>query len=603
MHLAFYHQENGGCVLSVLIVYMKMKKQIKLLLLLVLIAFGVSSCSADKLEDGTYNFEVYATNDLHGRFFDSLYVSTDRFDTHRYSLASVATAVKEARENVGAQNVVLLDIGDHLQGDNAVYYSNFVDTVSEHIFSRVMNYLEFDATVVGNHDIEPGAAVYDKVVKELNMPYLAANAIDTYTGQPYFEPYTILNKGGVKIAVIGMTNPNIPNWLAPHLWEGIEFEEIAASMENWVKYVREKEQPHFVIAAIHAGLGDEESDSMENLARYVAKYVDGIDLMLAAHDHKVTAEKVYNGDKEIWVLEGGSRGAALSKANVELTVKDGKVIATKVDGETISMAGVKPDAEYMAHFRDTFLKVKEFTNREVGSLSNTITSRDAYFGPSAYIDMIHTLQLNATGADISFAAPLSFNATIEAGVLNYQNLLDIYPFENQLNVIELTGQEIKDYLEYSYANWVNEDAVKNGHLLNIKKDEQRNRWSFNHPSFNFDSAAGIIYQVDVTKDNGQRINILSMADGSNFDSDATYTVALTSYRASGGGYLLEQGAGIAKEDIPGRIVGLYADIREILYDQIQADGTLEAEKLNHWKFVPANVVEKLAKKDYGLLFE
>ena len=582
---------------------MKMKKQINLLLLLLLMAFTVTSCSGDKLKDGTYNFEVYATNDLHGRFFDSLYVSTDRYKTHQYSLASVSTAIKEARNSMGKENVVLLDIGDHLQGDNAVYYSNFVDTVSEHIFSRVANYLAFDATVVGNHDIEPGAAVYDKVVRELSMPYLAANAVDIKTGEAYFEPYTILNKGGVKIAVIGMTNPNIPNWLAPHLWEEIQFEEIAGSMTYWVDYVREKEKPHFVIAAIHAGLGDEASDSMENPARYVASNVKGIDLMLAAHDHKITAEKVHNADKEIWVLEAGSRAAAISKASVELTVKDGKVVATNVIGETISMNDVKPDAEYMAHFRNDFLKVKEFTNREVGTLSNTITSRDAYFGPSAYIDMIHTLQLNATGADISFAAPLSFNATIEKGVLNYQNLLDIYPFENQLNVIELTGQEIKDYLEFSYANWVNENAVQNSHLLNIKMDEKRNRWSFNHPSFNFDSAAGIMYEVDITKGAGERINILSLANGSDFDRDATYKVALTSYRASGGGYLLEQGAGIAKEDIQGRIVALYADIREILYDQIQADGTLEAEKLNHWKFVPTNVAATLAEKDYKLLFE
>ena len=582
---------------------MKMKKQINLFLLLVLVVFAVTSCSEKKLDDGTYNFDVYATNDLHGRFFDSLYVSTDSHQTHQYSLASVSTAIKKARNNMGKENVVLIDVGDHLQGDNAVYYSNFVDTTSQHIFSKVMNYLDYDVTVVGNHDIEPGAAVYNKVVKELNMPYLAANAIDVKTDEPYFEPYAILNKGGVKIAVIGMTNPNISNWLAPHLWNDIEFQEIVTSMEYWVQYVREKEQPHFVIAAIHAGLGDEDSDSMENPARYVARNVKGIDLMLAAHDHKVTAEKVQNGDKEIWVLEAGSRAAALSKASVELIVKDGKVVASNVIGESVSMADVMPDAEYMAHFRNEFLKVKEFTNREVGNLSNTITSRDAYFGPSVYIDMIHTLQLNATGADISFAAPLSFNATIEKGVLNYQNLLDIYPFENQLNVIELTGQEIKDYLEFSYDNWVNENAVKNGHLLNIKKDEKRNRWSFNHPSFNFDSAAGIIYEVDITKDYGERINIISMADGTNFDRNATYKVALTSYRASGGGYLLEHGAGIAKEDIQGRIVELHPDIREILYDQIQANGTLHAEKLNHWRFVPNNVAAILAERDYKLLFE
>ena len=580
-----------------------MKKQLNLLLLFVLTVFIATSCSQSKLEDGTYNFEVYATNDLHGRFFDSLYVSNSEYDTHRHSLASVSTTLNEARSTMGKDKVILLDLGDHLQGDNSVYYFNFVDTVSEHIFSRVMNYLEYDAVVVGNHDIEPGAAVYNRVGKELNMPYLAANAVNIKTGEPYFAPYTILNKGGVKIAVIGMTNPNIPNWLSPHLWEGIKFEPIASSLEYWVAHVREKEQPHFVVVAMHAGLGSEEEDSLENPARYVAKNVKGIDLIMAAHDHRIAAEKIDNGEKEIWVIEGGSRAAALSKASVELTVKEGAVVATQVNGETISMTGVLPDAAYMAHFRDAFLKVKEFTNRQVGMLSNTISSQEAYFGPSAYIDMIHTIQLDASGADISFAAPLSFNATIKQGVLNYQNLLDIYPFENQLYVIEMTGQEVKNYLEYSYGNWLNEEPVRNGHLLNISKDEKQNRWSFNHPSFNFDSAAGIKYEVDITKEKGSRVTILSMADGSAFDADAIYTVALTSYRASGGGYLLEQGAGIAKDEIADRIVARYADIREILYDKIQADGVLKAEKLNHWQFVPNNVADILAKRDYEVLFK
>ena len=168
-----------------------------------------------------------------------------------------------------------------------------------------MNYLNYDAVGVGNHDIEPGAKVYDKVVGELNMPYLAANAINTETGEPYFAPYTILNKNGVKVAVIGLTNPNIPSWLSPELWEGIKFEEVVPTLEYWVAQVREKESPHFVIAAMHAGLGDEESDDIENPAFFVAKNVKGIDLVLAAHDHRGVAEKFQNGDKEVWNLEGG----------------------------------------------------------------------------------------------------------------------------------------------------------------------------------------------------------------------------------------------------------------------------------------------------------
>jgi 2',3'-cyclic-nucleotide 2'-phosphodiesterase/3'-nucleotidase len=217
--------------------------------------------------------------------------------------------------------------------------------------------------------------------------------------------------------------------------------------------------------------------------------------------------------------------------------------------------------------------------------------------------MIHTLQLKASGADISFVAPLSFNTTIEKGVLNYQNLLDIYPFENQLYVIEMTGEEIKNYLEFSYASWLNSNPVQSGHLLDIKLNDKRKRWSFNHPSFNFDSAAGIQYEVDVTKKEGERIRIISLADGGAYNMDDKYKVALTSYRASGGGYHLEQGAGIPKDEMDSRLVARLADIRELLYNQIQTDGSIEAEKLNQWRFVPESVASKLAEKDYQLLFK
>ncbi|MGV8964199.1 MAG: bifunctional metallophosphatase/5'-nucleotidase [Candidatus Saccharimonadaceae bacterium] len=581
---------------------MKIRFNLSLLSIL-LVALSFASCHQDKLKDGAYTLEVYATNDLHGRFFDSLYVSNKSELVNPYSLASISTKMKEVRAGKGGDNVVLLDIGDHLQGDNAVFYYNFIDTVSEHIFSKVMDYLKYDAVVLGNHDIEPGHGVYDRVAAELKMPYLAANAIDTRTNKPYFEPYTILYKNGIKIAVIGLTNPNIPNWLSPDLWEGIQFQEIVPTLEYWVGHVREKEKPHILIVAIHAGLGEEDSDSMENPARFVAKNVKGIDLVLAAHDHKVTAEKLQNGDKEIWLLEGGSRASTLSKATFELTVKDGKVVSTKVTGESISMTGVQPDADYSAHFREEFLKVKKFTNRPVGMLKNDIASRDAYFGSSAYVDMIHTLQLKVSGADVSFAAPLSFDTKVEKGVLNYQNLLDIYPFENQLYVIEMTGQEIKKYLEFSYALWINPTPVQSGHLLNINTDSKSGRMRFNQPSYNFDSAGGIKYEVDITKPEGERIHIVSLADGKAFNMDAKYKVALTSYRASGGGDLLLLGAGIPKEEMEARLVKRLADIRELLYNQIQTDGFIDAQKLYQWRFVPETLADKLAKKDYEILFK
>lgn len=567
-----------------------------------LLITAFTSCTQSAPKDGSYSFEIYSTNDIHGRYFDSLYVAgDDGVFTHKYSLASVSSVVNESRQKVGSNNVIFLDMGDHIQGDNAPFYYSFVDTTSQHVFSRIANYMKYDAIVVGNHDIEVGHSVYDRIVTELDMPYLAANAIDNDTNMPYFEPYTIVNKQGVKIAVIGLTNPNIPSWLAPELWSGMNFQSIVPTLEHWIEYVKENEKPHFIIAAIHSGLGNEDEDDIENVGRYVAKHVDGVDLVLASHDHRVAAERYNNNGKDVWLLEGGSRAYNLSKATLNFNIRDGLAQDISINAQTIDMTGVTPDSVYLSQLRDAFVEVKKFTNTEVGILLNDIDSRDAYFGPSAYVDMIHSLQLKASGADISFAAPLSFDKHIASGKLNYQNLMDIYPFENQLNVIGLSGKEIKDYLEYSYAYWLNPNPQNNGHLLNVN-DGQGERFKLKSPHFNFDSAAGIIYEVDITKPVSQRINIISLVNGAIFDLNKIYTVALTSYRASGGGDLLTKGSGIAREDLQSRIVARLADIREIMYNQIQLDGVLKADKLNHWKFVPEDLSKKLSEADYNMLF-
>lgn len=577
-------------------------KYSKYCLFLIVIIFAFSACKEPQLEDGDYNLEIYATNDIHGRYFDSLYVpSSIGARVNPYSLASIASVVEQAREHHGADNVVLIDVGDNLQGDNATFYYNFVDTISPHIFPLIANYLKYDAAVVGNHDIETGHKVYDRVTSQLRMPYLASNAINENTQTPYFEPYTIINRHGIKLAVIGLTNPNVPSWLAADLWSGMYFQDIVSSLNYWVKYVKEKEAPHVMIAAMHGGLGLEDVDDLENPARYVAKHVKGIDLVLASHDHRVVAEKHFNGEKDVWLLEGGSRASNLSKAIISISILNGEVSGLSIEGENIDIESVGPSNEYMTHFRGEFLKVKEFTNRKIGFLQDNIDSRDSYFGPSAYVDMIHSLQLRVSGADISLAAPLSFNKQILKGDLNYQNLMDLYPFENQLNVVEMSGTEIKNYLEYSYSLWLNQAPIKNQHLLSMT-DGAGEHFRLKNPHYNFDSAAGIIYEVDITKPVNSRIKIISMANGEPFKLSNKYSVAVTSYRASGGGDLMTNGALIPKSELQSRILARYADIRGLLFAQLQENGSFRAEKLNQWKFVPEDIAASLGHKDYQAMF-
>lgn len=155
----------------------------------------------------TSSVRLLYTTDVHGNFFPTDYIS---MQAATGSMARVATAVDSIRKSEGSHNVVLLDNGDILQGQPTVYYYNYIDTTSRHIASEIYDFLDYDAATIGNHDIETGHNVYDRWRAETSTPVIAANVIDTTTGQPYFEPYRIINRGGMKIAVIGLLTPAIP---------------------------------------------------------------------------------------------------------------------------------------------------------------------------------------------------------------------------------------------------------------------------------------------------------------------------------------------------------------------------------------------------------
>lgn len=568
-------------------------------LLLIGITFIIHSCDSNRLADGTYQITIFSTNDIHGKFFPFDYVDSMPI---RYSLSAASVIINNMREETGKERVVLIDNGDHLQGDNSVYYYNFVDTTSKHIFSEIVSWLDYDAVIVGNHDIEAGHPVYDRLFKQDGVPYIAANIINLKKGLPYFKPYKIIEKNGLRIAVIGMTNPNIKKWLSEDLWSGMEFEEILPSLQNWVDKVIKDEKPHLVIAAIHAGLGEEGVYEVENPARYVAANTKGIDIIFAAHDHKTTSEKVFNGKDSVLLMEGGGRAAFLSEADVSIVVSRGQITKKEIQGNLISLQDVMPDENFLNHFKSFYDSVTSFTNRKFGSLLNRIDSKDAFKGPSAYIDMIHNIQLENSGADISFAAPLTLNVTIEPKELNFQDMFNIYPFENQLYVITMTGNEIKNYLEYSYSKWINKIPSESGHLLKINLNGRGERGKFQNPYFNFDSAAGIIYEVSTVKDYGERITIKSMANGDDFIPEKKYLVALSSYRANGGGDILLNGSKLTKDVVEKRVVKKLGDIREILYEQIKRDGFIKAVPLNHWKFVPDKESSNHINNDLDLLF-
>lgn len=560
----------------------------------------------------TVKLRVIETSDVHGSFFPYDFINRK---PKAGTLARVSSYVNDLRKTY-KDNVILLENGDILQGQPTCYYYNYVNIQARNVASDVVNYMKYDAQVFGNHDVETGHPVYDKWIKELNCPVLGANIIDTKTGEPYVKPYIILNREGVKVAVLGLLTPAIPNWLTENLWSGLHFENMVTSARKWMKHILENEKPDVVIGVFHSGKdgGIVTPEYEEDASLRVAKDVPGFDLVLFGHDHTRCNETVTNVEgKPVICLDPANNALSVADAEITLTLNKKKVngkkqyVVTdkKVVGNLADVTKCPIDEEFMKAFEPQIAEINQYVGKQIGTFKNTIHSRESFFGSCAFNDFILNLQLEMTKADISFNAPLQFNSTINAGPVYVSDMFNLYKYENQLYVMRLTGEEIRKHLEMSYDLWVNTMKSPDDHLLLLdtqtKGDQQR--LGFKNLSFNFDSAAGIDYEVDVTKPDGEKVKILRMSNGQPFDEKKWYNVAVNSYRGNGGGELLTRGAGIPKDSLDSRIIyRSKRDQRYYLMEAIEKMGTIEAKANNNWKFVPEAWTKPAAQRDYELLF-
>jgi 2',3'-cyclic-nucleotide 2'-phosphodiesterase / 3'-nucleotidase len=573
---------------------------------LVLITFSLASCS----EKGEKSITILETTDLHGVILPYDFIEKKEI---KVSLAGVSTYVNQVRKE--GKPVILLDNGDNLQGQPAVYYYNFIDTISPHIMAGALNFIGYDAGTVGNHDIEAGHTVYDRLVRKYNFPLLAANAVSKVTGKPYFKPYTIIEKNGIRVAVIGLITPSIPDWLPPELYSGIEFRDMLETAKIYMPEVL-KEKPDVVIGLFHSGWderGDqnvEGSHNDENGVSSIAWNVPGFDIIMCGHNHNVVNKNFVNSKGDtVLILEGGSRSEKIGRADVVFHKdrKSGKMKKT-VTGKIINVNDYEPDKVFLAEFSSEKDVIMEYVSKVIAKSETSISSRDSYFGSSPFVDMVHSVQLDITKADISFSAPLSFDVRISAGPVTVSDMFKLYRFENMLYTMSLSGSEIKRYLEFSYVGWLNTMKGPGGHLLKfqVSKDgkpimKNGQAWLRNQ-SYNFDSAAGIEYIVDVSKPEGKRVTIKSFTNGHPFDPGKTYLVAVNSYRGNGGGGHFAA-AGISAKELPDRLVkSTEKDLRYYILKNLEAKGTIKPLALNNWKIIPEEWVKKARIRDYELLF-
>ncbi len=622
------------------------KKRILLSVLAALsLAGAVSAESLSQYADKPLVLTIVETSDLHGDLFPYDFKTDKAKDT---SLSNVVTLVNGLRAKKDSQ-VLLLDCGDNLQGQPLIYYYNFVATKEANVFSQAMNKLSYDAIGLGNHDVETGHDVYDKVNAELKKGptkagFLSANLVSEKTGKPYFTPYTIVMKGGVKIAILGLTEPAFVKNFPKILYSGIVVEDMAESAKKWIPVIQAKEKPDLIIGLFHAGVdytyGGYKIDSPfnENSAQLIAQGIPGFDAVFVGHDHQgwdgmgwdpATKTKIEVKDangKAVPIYGALNEARKIPVVTMTLTYnKTTKKLDVAQSAVLQDMTAFAPDAAFVASFDKQIAAAKAWVSKPIGKMEGSINSRDSMFGDSSFVDLIHNLQLELTkdpsfglkSAQISFCAPLSGNAVVPSssdGTIYVRDMFSLYVYENWMYTMDLTGQQVKDFLEVSYDGWFAQMASKEDHLIAFAKgadgalvlDARTNMPKTKTASYNYDSAAGIIYTVDVSKPAGSRISVASMADGSAFDLARTYSVAINSYRAMGGGGMLEKGAKIPAADLLSMKYVTSAttkDLRFYLTEYIEKQKTsLSPKPLGNWSVLPADWAEAGRALDYPLLY-
>ena len=548
---------------------------------LILLIFLISLVCAEGCRQDPSIVRIAVTTDVHGMIYPYDLISRTPSD---HSLAHIYSYVTEQREKEDTL-FFLLDNGDFLQGQPTVYYYNYIDTSDEHLSSRVMNYMGFVAGSVGNHDIEAGPKVYDRVRETLRFPWLAANAVKSTIGEPYFEPYTTLKAGRRKIAVLGMITPGIPGWLPKTLWPDMEFRDMVETAREWVPKIIKEEHPDLMVGLFHSGTdasyGENNGPYMnENAAMLVAQQVPGFDIIFAGHDHRVSCLRVANFEGDtVLVVDPGSHGRFAGEATITFSQQ-----GVHITGQNIPMERYQPSPAFTDQFASEFETVSKYLKDTITWLAGRMEGVDALFGPSPMISLIHHLQLEITGAQLSFTAPLSGTATLDAGPLLASDMFKLYRFENMLYRMELSGAEIDGFLEYAVAPWFNTMTGPGDHLLSFMPGQPGRLAT---PYYNCSSASGIDYTVDVRRPPGNRVQINAFSDGTAFLDTAFYSVAVNSYRGNGGGGHLTSGAGIPEDVLSTRVSwSSDHDLRYYLMEYLRDLDTLRPTFDHNWRCIP-----------------
>ena len=534
-----------------------------LLLLLSFLPFAGSGAAT------RVHITIVGTTDLHGNIYPVDYY-TNKPDNR--GLAKISTLIKQARKE--NPNTLLIDSGDTIQGTPLAYYHNKRNNNPPDPMMLAMNHLQFDSMTVGNHEYNFGLKVLEKARGEAKFPWLSANTYEKGTQKNHYQPYIIKEFSGVRVAVLGLTTPGIPNWENVPNYAGLEFREPLSEAKKWVPLLREQERADVVVVAMHMGLEEDLRTGIvnpgqvehENQAVAIAKSVPGIDAIFMGHTHRDVPVVYING---VLLTQANYWGRHLARADVYLEQDSGRWHVYAKAARTIPTDDkVEPDAEVLKLAEPYDRETQAWLSRPIGESSAELTANEARFRDTAILDLIQRVQLETGNADVSMAASFNASARIAKGAVTVRDIAGLYVYENTLVVLEVTGRQLKEALEHSAKYF---KAHEPGKAAVDLVDEKI-------PAYNFDIAEGVTYELDLRRPVGDRIQNLRFK-GQPLRPDQKLKLATNNYRVNGGGgYVMYKNAPVVYRS--------GEEIRELIIDWLERHKTVPTEPTNNWKIVP-----------------
>ena len=508
------------------------------------------------------------TSDIHGHVDPRDEISDRDWGE---GLARVATAVRSIRAEGGGAKL-LLDSGDTIQGTpmQAVAFAGS-SAVSDPTI-RAMNAIGYDAMAVGNHEYDFGLARLDASRRQARFPFLSANIVRE-DGSTVFAPYLVRRVGGVRVGILGLTTKNVAGWEPPDHVAGLRFLDTVEVARKYVPILRGRERCDLVVVLTHQGFerdiatGEDRGTDYENQAYAIATGVPGIDILLTGHTHVVIAPQKLGST---WVSQPGRFGNVVTRFDVELSKKGGRWSVESVKGTNLSMKEVAPDPEIARLVAAEHAAAMSALAATVATLASPASVRDARTADNAVLDWLHDVQRREGKADLSFASLLPGSLPPwPAGPFTMRQVWSFYPYENTLVTVRATGRQVREALEDA-ARCISGISTQDGHPV----------WKRNASvwGYNCDTMEGAEYALDPTRPEGKRLLYLRRGGQPVADGDV-FTVAINSYRASGGGgYAVWRSCPHVSES--------KASLRDLLAEDARRRGTLEFKSDGNWFLTP-----------------